>query len=215
MLNPKSKIQNRKSFAALRRFVQNRSPREQCEVCSRDLERDHPHLFEPSSRQLICACSACLVSVGDRAGTPYRRIPHLVRVLPNFQLSDQQWDSLLIPVGMAFFFYNTPAEKMLAFYPSPAGATESLLALETWAKIEQANPALKTMEPDVEALLVNRVQEPAQYYLTPIDRCYQLVGLIRTHWRGLSGGTEVWQEIERFFAGLKRQAGPSGENSHA
>ena len=35
----------------------------------------------------------------------------------------------------------------------------------------------------------------AQYYIVPIDECYRLVGLIRMHWRGLSGGTEVWKEI--------------------
>jgi hypothetical protein len=30
--------------------------------------------------------------------------------------------------------------------------------------------------------------------------------LIRTHWRGLSGGTEVWQELTRYFAGLRERA---------
>ena len=61
------------------------------------------------------------------------------------------------------------------------------------------------------ALLVNRVGHvrgaaPAEYYLVPIDECYKLVGLIRTHWRGLSGGTEVWREIGAFFAALKNES---------
>ena len=67
-------------------------------------------------------------------------------------------------------------------------------------------------------LLVNRVGmargcTPAEYYLVPIDECYKLVGLIRTHWRGLSGGTEVWREIGAFFAALKQRAGFASEGA--
>jgi hypothetical protein len=70
------------------------------------------------------------------------------------------------------------------------------------------NPPLVAMQPDVEALLVNRLGArrgfaASEYYLAPIDACYQLVGLIRLHWRGLSGGTEVWQALSRFFAELQ------------
>lgn len=121
----------------------------------------------------------------------------------------------MIPINMAFFFHNTPAGKIVALYPSPAGATESLLALESWDDIVHDNPILKKMEPDVEALLVNRVSGARDYYLAPIDECYKLVGLIRAHWRGLSGGVEAWQEIERFFAGLKERANVIGEASRA
>ena len=78
------------------------------------------------------------------------------------------------------------------------------------------------MEPDVEALLVNRVGHPrrtgcAIYSMVPIDECYKLVGLIRTHWKGFGGGTEVWQEIEKFFADLRAKASvfKEGEQSHA
>jgi hypothetical protein len=48
-----------------------------------------------------------------------------------------------------------------------------------------------------------------------IDHCYKLVGLLRTHWRGLSGGPEAWQMIERFFAELKEKSRPCGRSSHA
>ena len=68
---------------------------------------------------------------------------------------------------------------------------------------------LRGMEPEVEALLANRVGAArgvtAQYYIVPIDECYKLVGLIRLHWHGLSGGTEVWREVTKFFAGLKEK----------
>jgi hypothetical protein len=113
---------------------------------------------------------------------------------------------------MAFFFHSTPAEKIVAIYPSPAGATESLLPLDTWNEIARDNPGLSSMEEDVEALLVNRAGggrglSSADYYIVPIDECYKLVGLIRTHWRGFSGGTQVWEEIARFFAALHQRSG--------
>ncbi len=62
---------------------------------------------------------------------------------------------------------------------------------------------MKGFEPDVEGLLVNRISTPPQYYRAPIDQCFRLVGIIRTQWRGLSGGTDVWREIDRFFEELK------------
>ena len=105
----------------------------------------------------------------------------------------------MVPIEMAFFFKSTPHGRVIALYPSPAGPMESLLSLDTWTDIAEANPVLNEMKDDVVALLVNRVghargSSPAEYYLVPIDECYKLVGLIRTHWRGLSGGTEAWRE---------------------
>ncbi len=79
---------------------------------------------------------------------------------------------------------------------------------------------LKEMEPDVEALLVNRVASArnyasAEYYIVPIDECYKLVGLIRAYWHGLSGGTEVWEAIGKFFTELKERSTPYKEASRA
>jgi len=92
--------------------------------------------------------------------------------------------------------------------------------MEAWQRIVQCNPSLGEMERDVEALLVNRVGQSrgmaaAEYYIAPIDACYRLVGLIRMHWSGLSGGTEVWQEIGDFFAQLRAQARVETEGIHA
>ena len=56
-------------------------------------------------------------------------------------------------------------------------------------------------------LAVNRVGGNAEYLLVPIDTCFHLVGLIRLPWKGLSGGTEVWQHIQQFFAALRARAG--------
>lgn len=140
-------------------------------------------------------------------------MPRDARQLADFQLTDAQWDSLLIPINMAFFFHSTPAGHVMAVYPSPAGATESLLTLESWADLVAANPLLGQMRPDVEALLVKRLaighvgnsgQSEAEYFLAPIDKCYELTGLIRKHWRGFTGGTEVWNAIDDFFARLRQ-----------
>lgn len=135
-------------------------------------------------------------------------------------MTDAQWDSLMIPIRLAFFFYSTPDNRVVALYPSPAGPTESLLGLESWNEIVGDNPALENMEPDVEALLVNRVgrdrgQAEPEYYLVPVDECYKLVGLIRAHWRGLSGGTEVWESIRQFFESLNKRSNSIREASHA
>ena len=118
-------------------------------------------------------------------------------------MTDAEWDSLLIPIGLAFFAYHTPQSRVIALYPGPAGLTESLLSLDAWSGIAERNAIIGRMQPDVEALLVNRVAGAREHYLAPIDRCYELTGLIRTHWHGLSGGEEAWREIGRFFRELK------------
>ncbi|MBV8857498.1 MAG: hypothetical protein JOZ02_11255 [Acidobacteria bacterium] len=193
----------------LRRFVRPRAPEaaERCDLCGAGLAEEHSHLFEPPTRQLFCSCEACAILFGGQTETKYRRVPRRVRRLADFRLSDAQWESLLLPIGMAFFFHSSPAGRTLALYPSPAGATESLLDLSAWAGVLEENPVLRELEPDVEALLVNRVRGANDYYLAPIDECFKLVGLIRAGWRGLSGGAEVWKAIEEFFAELKQKSG--------
>jgi Family of unknown function (DUF5947) len=208
------------AFAALRQFARKRDPVERCEMCGRELAADHEHLVEPANRRLICSCEACAILFDGRSGTKYKRVPRRVLFLRDFQMTDGQWDGLMVPIEMAFFFKSTPHGKVIALYPSPAGPTESLLSLETWGDIEQANPLLREMEADVTALLVNRVGHvrgitPAEYYLAPIDECYKLVGLIRSQWRGLSGGTEVWLGIGAFFAALKKKASFGRGGAHA
>ena len=211
--------QTQTPFSALRRFAQppqaDAPAPEHCELCSAEIAAEHDHLIEPVSRELLCACQPCAILFSGEAEMKYRRVPRDVRSLPDFQLDDIQWNALAIPTGMAFFFHSTAAGKMTAIYPSPGGPTESLLELEAWNEIAQGNAALKRMQPDTEALLVNRIGEARDYYLTPIDRCYGLVGLVRAHWKGLSGGTEVWDRIERFFASLNDEAQPAKGTTHA
>jgi hypothetical protein len=198
-------------FGALRQFARReRRIVERCELCSLELRTDHPHLIELAQRRLLCTCEACAILFSGQ-GVKFKRIPRRVCSLPDFTLSDAEWDGLMVPINMAFFFKNSLEDRVVAMYPSPAGAMESLLALESWSDIAARNPILEGMEPDVEALLANRLgysrgHSAPEHYLLPIDECYKLVGLIRMHWKGLSGGTEVWQELGQFFNSLKARA---------
>jgi hypothetical protein len=203
------------AFAALQRFARNRPAAEACELCALPLSSDHDHLIEVAAQRLICACNACIILFDGQAGARYRRVPRDVVFLGDFHLPDEQWEDLHLPINLAFFFRSTRAGRVVAIYPSPAGGTESLLTLEAWTRLEQENPALRELEPDVQALLVNRLGPAREHYLVPIDACYRLVGLIRTHWHGLSGGTAVWREIGQFFADLKDQSTHSRVSRHA
>jgi hypothetical protein len=177
---------------------------EKCELCSEPIPPEHRHLMDLTSRELMCACRACSILFDRSAagGKHYRLVPDRRLAFEDFELDDVDWANLRIPVDMAFFFHNSEAGSVQAYYPSPAGPTESLLSLDAWDAIEQANPVLGSIEPDVEALLVNRAHGKRQYFLVPIEDCYLLVALIRTRWRGFSGGSEVWEEIDGFFDGL-------------
>src|SRR6202048_532963 len=201
-------------IGALRRFAQKREPEsapgevEHCELCSEVIPEDHRHLLDLSSRALICACQACSLLFSDEGGGggKYRLVPRRFLSLADFQMTDEQWDELMIPVNMAFIFRSSGSKHVMAFYPSPAGATESLLDLEGWEMLLHANPVLNGLEADVEALLINRVQNASEHYIVPIDACYQLVGLIRMTWKGLSGGVEAREAIAQFFADIRARS---------
>ena len=179
---------------------------ERCELCSAELTPVHQHLLAPRKREIACSCDGCAVLFCGQPGAHYLRIPRRIRALPNFQMPNLQWESLMIPINLAFFYYDTEGGRMMAMYPSPAGAIESLLSLESWAEIAAQHPSLQKMESDVETFLVNRVGAIHEYYIVPIDECFHLVGLIRMHWRGLSGGAEVWKHIHKFFASLQARS---------
>jgi Family of unknown function (DUF5947) len=184
-------------------------------MCANPLGHEHEHLVEPAGRRLLCCCSACAILFESGAESRFRRVPRRIERLLDFQISDAQWESLHLPIQLAFFYKIRTRAQVLAFYPSPAGATESLLPLEAWHELEAQNPVLLELQPDVEALLVNRLGASREHYRVPIDRCFALVGLLRTHWRGLSGGTEAWQAIRQFFDELRENAHTRGEPPYA
>lgn len=141
--------------------------------------------------------------LGHRADRKFVRVPTDVRRLNNFRFTNAEWDALGIPIGLAFFYRSSTDQRILAFYPGPAGSTECTLDLAKSSQVFDDNAVFAELEPDVEALLANRVDGAHEYFVVPIDRCYELVGLIRTQWRGISGGPDAAKAIERFFAGLR------------
>ncbi len=208
------------AIGALQRFVRRNPGPERCDLCGAGLGGDHDHLIEPTTRRIVCACQACAILFPGSAEQRYKRVPRDIRLLPGFQLTDAQWDSLMVPISMAFFFTSSPAGKVIAIYPSPAGATESLLPLETWDQIVAANVELTSMAPDVEALLVNRLGPERgfpqhQYFRLPIDQCFKLVGLVRANWHGLSGGDELWRALHEYFSSLTARTGLGVDRRYA
>jgi hypothetical protein len=184
---------------------------ERCDLCGRTVPPEHRHLLELASRELRCACRACAILFDSPAASEarLRLVPNRRLRLAGLQLSDETWARLRLPVDIAFLFHSSSDDRVLAFYPSPMGATESLLELEAWAVLEASSPVLGTLAADVEALLVNRTKSHPGQWLVPIDDCFRLVGLIRTRWRGFTGGREVWQEIGGFFEELDRRSRPA------
>ena len=198
-------------FEILRRFAKTRPVVERCDLCGLEVGPNHDHLIDPAERRLACACGACAVLFSAQEGTKYKRVPREVFALDELTISDAQWDALRLPIDLAFFYQSSSQGRVVACYPSPAGATESLLELETWEDIQREHPVLGTLQADVQALLVNRVRRGSAgtaCFLVPIDQCFRLVGIIRMQWKGFTGGSAVWEEIDRFFAELGRVARP-------
>lgn len=196
------------AISALRRFTRPRAePEERCDLCNTRLAPIHRHLLEMSNRKAVCACDPCALLFANTIDGRFKLIPREARPLPGFRMGDEEWEAFALPINLAFFFKSTPAGRVVALYPSPAGATESLLPLPSWEELVTANPVLDEMQGDVEALLVNRIGTVRKYFIAPMDACYELVGLIRMHWRGLAGGEAVWKEINAFFEKLEANTG--------
>ena len=182
---------------------------ERCDLCAEPVAAEHTHLVDLESRSLRCACRACYLLFVN-GGTRLRAVPDRYLSFPDLRLSPAQWDAFQIPVSVAFFFVNSALERVVALYPRPAGATESLLPLDAWAELAGAHPELTTMVPDVEALLIRGERGLApECYLVPIDACYELVGRLRTTWRGFDGGSEAHDELAAYFDRVRQRARPA------
>jgi hypothetical protein len=193
------------TITTLRRLQQRRPAQERCEVCALALGERHAHLLDPAERRIICSCDPCAF-LFQEPGRRYRRIPRDSYFLADFTLDDLQWEALSIPINLAFLFSSSVANRAVAYYPSPAGAMESSLEIEGWEQIIARHPRLQQMTSDVEALLVNRLSTSHEYYIAPIDRCYELAGIVRKRWSGFTGGDDVWNELGLFFATLKQES---------
>lgn len=219
--------------AGLRRFVpgakpelpfqlsSGRKPGEGCEMCAELIGAEHAHVVNVESRRLMCTCRPCyLLFTQEGAGRgAYRSVPDRYRTDPDFTLGDAEWEQLQVPVAVAFFFHNSVQGRVVAHYPSPAGATESLLDLAAWEAIAAASPLAAAMQSDVEAIVVHRArpgsEESHEVFLVPIDVCYELVGRLRMHWTGFDGGPEARRDIAMFFELLRERSRPLSGSERA
>lgn len=173
-----------------------------CEVCATPIGDEHGHLVDLRDRRLLCACRPCyllFVPQGAAQGR-YRAVGDRYERLDDGAFEGPAWDALQIPIGLAFFFYNSAVERIVGFYPGPAGATESQLSLDAWSELAHSMPQLASMQPDIEALLVYQQRDKhVRAYIVPIDVCYELTGIVRTSWEGIDGGDRSRERIDAFF----------------
>ena len=184
-----------------------------CELCGAAIGTEHRHLVDTVERSLRCSCTACAL-LFERRGQRLRAAPDRWLFDPRAQLDATAWASLQIPVRLAFFFRPGDSTRWAAFYPSPAGATESTLGLESWEELARALPLAAAVEPDVEALLVAAAGDGrCEHWLVPISACYELVGRVKRTWRGFDGGADAHRAIDDFFARVRARATPLGPAS--
>ncbi|RCW44643.1 hypothetical protein DFQ14_104232 [Halopolyspora algeriensis] len=174
---------------------------EHCDLCSAPVSAGHRHLFDTQRGELMCACRPCSLLFDREAASEghYRRVPER-----RLRLDPVPTEALGVPVGLAFFVMRADG-TVAAYYPSPAGPTEWEVDQQAWRDTVDRCPELAGLETDVEALLINTARDQQQYWIAPIDDCFRLVGVVRREWKGLSGGSTVWPEIERFFAELQER----------
>lgn len=176
-----------------------------CELCPIGIGVNHRHLLNLEERRIVCVCETCWsMRSGD---AEFRPTGGRVLWLEDFTMPEELWAAFQIPIGLAFMMRSGLTGGIVALYPSSVGATESELDLVAWSQLEAVNAILARMETDTEALIVNRLSDPPQYAIAPIDRCYMLVGIIKANWDGISGGGAVSQVVSDFFDGLRAQAG--------
>jgi Fe-S cluster biogenesis protein NfuA len=175
-------------------------PEETCELCGKGIAEEHKHLIHLDERRIVCACATCWsLRSGD---AEYRPVGNRRLWMDDMRITDEQWAAFQIPIGLAFFMISSVTGSVIALYPSPAGATESELDLEAWAAVCAANPELE-LEPDSEALIVNRLVDPPQQLIAPIDAAYGLVGVVKAAWEGISGGSGVPAAVAEYLEGLR------------
>ena len=206
-------------FEVLRRFAKARVPVERCDLCGVEVAPMHDHLIDPvraPARLRLWRLRGALQRAGRhqvQAGAPARdgaRRAHHQRC----------------PVGGA------PAADRpgLLLRQHAAGAGGGVLPepgrrhrVAAGARDLGGDPARApgpraTCSPTFRRCSSTgsgAARRPTVCYLVPIDQCFRLVGIIRMHWKGFTGGTAVWEEIDRFFADLGRMARPARQGIRA
>jgi hypothetical protein len=200
-----------RSLERFAKLARSRMTEGRCELCSATLEEQHRHVVDRTERRFLCACGDCAVALGDQERGRYRAVPDGVREDPSWTMTDRELEVLGVPVGLAFFVRASNVGRWTAFFPGPAGATEAEVDDAAWARVAAGSELVRSIEDDVEALLVRRERDGSCHaFVAPIDVCYELAGLLRSKWRGIDGGDEARSTLDGFFAGLGRRATTCG-----
>ncbi|MDF3299052.1 DUF5947 family protein [Streptomyces tropicalis] len=192
---------------ALARVIRSAADRtaagtEVCDLCAAPVAEEHPHLYDSGQDEVRCVCGPCSVLFAERgAGDGHFRLVPRRRV----RLPRVDTGPLGVPVGLVFFVPRADG-TVTAQGPSPAGAMRWEVDADAWRRAAEACPQLASVEPDVEALLVNTVHGQEHHWIVPVDDCFRMVAVVRREWRGLSGGGRVWPAVERFFADLTERS---------
>jgi hypothetical protein len=188
-------------------------PVERCELCGKLIPEEHEHLLEVERDEMVCACFACATMLGGQSEGRFRAVPPRAEKLDRFVMSESDWRSLEIPIGMAFLTRSSRDDAMLARYPGPGGVTVTSVPQQAWRAIAAKNPGF-VLADDVEALLVNRIGARRDHYRLSIDRCFVLAALFRKYWSGFTGGDAVWEAVDAFFAGIGHSPARRLEAAH-
>ena len=165
-------------------------PEERCDLCGAALPGRPPPPAAPRGardrlrlRDAAARCAAATPPTGRRASASSgcRSSTSPTSSGPRFA----------IPIGLAFFLRARRGGEVVALYPSPAGATECELDLRRWERLVARTRCSADLEPDAEALVVDRLGAPPPLR----DRADRPVLPARRPdppaWAGISGGDGV------------------------
>lgn len=201
---------------ALHRFLREleatRAAAEHCEMCASPLAgAQQRHLLDLVHHTFLSICNACALAFGPRganAGT-YRLVPTRHLALLDFQDTGALWAGSEQAEKIAYVLRSSEAGRVLVLSLDPAGVRESLFDLECWRMLLNANPLLDSLEPDVEALLINRIERLPASYIVPIDTCSRLLGLLERCQQSQEGDQAIWKVAGAFFADIQAEASPT------
>ena len=161
-----SERRRRRAVAAtLRRLTSPRRPERRRETSAAtsaapSSRSDHRHLLHLEERRILCACEPC---VAMRSGDgPYRPTGSRLLWLEGFELPEELWARLRIPIGLAFFMRSSSVGRVVGLYPSPAGRDRMRARARGLGGPLRRQPGCSTaLDEDVEGLIVNRIRRAA------------------------------------------------------
>ena len=186
---------------------------ERCDMCAEPITDAHQHVVDLESRALMCTCRACyLLFTADRATLRYRAVPDRYLSFPDVTLGPARLGRPADPGRAGLPVPQLGAGPGGRVLPGTRGRHRVRAAARRLAADPGRPPAAGLLRPDVEALLVRGAgpdRAGLDCHLVPIDACYELVGRLRSLWRGFDGGQQADAAIDAFFDDVGRRSRPA------